>query len=521
MSFTDRGTRPTVGRRARAALGIFTLAAALAPASALAQSPAAPLHATGKAGEIKGQYIVVLKSGTGAASADRVVGRARGRGGRVDRQYRRALNGFTAKLSDAALAEVRSDPDVAYVEADAAVSVDTTQTGATWGLDRIDQTALPLNGTYTYTPDGSGVTAYIIDTGIRTTHTPFGGRAVSGYDAVDGGTADDCHGHGTHVAGTVGGSTYGVAKAVRLVAVRVLDCTGSGSNSGVIAGIDWVTANHVAGAPAVANMSLGGSASSALDTAVKNSIADGVTYAIAGGNDNADACNDSPGRTPEALTVGATTSTDARASFSNWGTCLDLFAPGSNITSAGYTSDTATATMSGTSMAAPHVAGVAALYLTGAPQASPATVASALVGAATTGKVTSPGTGSPNRLLYSLVGGGTPPPPPPPPPTGCGLAESYSGSLSGTNAFAILPNGTSYTVTKSGTHRGCLVGPTTADFDLALQKRSSTGTWKNVAVAQTTSSTENVSYSGTAGTYRWRVYSYSGSGSYVFGMTRP
>jgi subtilisin family serine protease len=270
-------------------------------------------------------------------------------------------------------------------------------------------------------------------------------------------------------------------------------------------------------------MSLGGSASSALDTAVKNSIADGVTYAIAGGNDNADACNDSPGRTPEALTVGATTSTDARASFSNWGTCLDLFAPGSNITSAGYTSDTATATMSGTSMAAPHVAGVAALYLTGAPQASPATVASALVGAATTGKVTSPGTGSPNRLLYSLVGGGTPPPPPPPPPppTGGGLAESDSGSLSGTNAFAILPNGTSYTVTKSGTHRGCLVGPTTADFDLALQKRSSTGTWKNVAVAQTTSSTENVSYSGTAGTYRWRVYSYSGSGSYVFGMTRP
>ncbi|MBA3746558.1 MAG: S8 family peptidase [Solirubrobacterales bacterium] len=503
---------------------MFALAAALAPCAALAQSPQAPLHSAATGAAIEGQYIVVLKGGTGAASSERVERRARGRGGRVDRQYRRAINGFTARLSDAALAEVRSDPDVAYVEPDAVLSVDTTQTGATWGLDRIDQAALPLNGTYTYTPAGAGVSAYIIDTGIRTTHSEFGGRAVSGYDAIDGGTVDDCNGHGTHVAGTVGGTTYGVAKAVRLVGVRVLDCNGSGVTSGVIAGIDWVTNAHAAGAPAVANMSLGGSASTALDQAVKNSIADGVTYSIAGGNANADACGDSPGRTPEALTVGATTSTDARASFSNFGTCLDLFAPGSSIKSAAYSSDTATATMSGTSMAAPHVAGVAALYLIGSPQASPATVGQALINGSTAGKVTSPGTGSPNRLLYSLVGGTVtppPPPPPPPPPTGCGLAESYSGSLSGTNDADILPGGTSYTVTRSGTHRGCLVGPTTADFDLALYKRSSSGSWTRVAVAQTNSSTENVSYSGTAGTYRWRVYSYSGAGSYVFGMTRP
>ncbi|HEV2774125.1 MAG TPA: S8 family peptidase [Solirubrobacteraceae bacterium] len=524
MSFTPLpGVRPAASR-ARTALGIAAIGLALAPAGALGQSTPAPLHGAATAAEIKGQYIVVLKNGAGAASADRVERRARGRGGRVHRQYRRALTGFTAKLSDEALADVRSDPDVAYVEPDAVVSLSATQSGATWGLDRIDQRALPLNGTYVYTPAGAGVSAYVIDTGIRTTHAEFGGRAVSGYDAIDGGSADDCDGHGTHVAGTVGGSAYGVAKAVRLVSVRVLDCEGSGSTSGVIAGIDWVTNAHTAGAPAVANMSLGGSASSALDQAVKNSIADGVTYSIAAGNANANACNDSPGRVPEALTVGATTSTDARSSFSNYGTCLDLFAPGSSIRSAAHSSDTGTATLSGTSMAAPHVAGVAALYLTSAPQASPATVVQAIIGAATTGKVTAAGTGSPNRLLYSQIGTSTspaPPPPPPPAPTGCGLAEAYSGSLSGTNDADIQPNGTSYTVTRSGTHRGCLVGPSTADFDLALYKRTSSGSWARVAVAQTASSTENVSYSGTAGTYRWRVYSYSGSGSYVFGMTRP
>ena len=416
MSVSPSAPRPTAARRARGALGILALAAALAPGAALAQSSHAPPQSAAPGAAIDGQYIVVLEGGSGAAASERVERRARGRGGRVARQYRRAINGFSAKLSDAALAEVRSDPDVAYVEADAVVSIGTTQSGATWGLDRIDQAALPLNGTYTYTPAGAGVNAYVIDTGIRTTHSEFGGRAVSGFDAIDGGTADDCDGHGTHVAGTVGGATYGVAKSARLVGVRVLDCNGSGTTSGVIAGIDWVTNNHAAGTPAVANMSLGGSPSSALDQAVKTSIADGVTYSLAAGNANANACNDSPGRTPEALTVGATTSTDARSSFSNFGTCLDLFAPGSSIRSAGHSSDTATATMSGTSMAAPHVAGVAALYLTGSPQASPATVAQALVGGSTAGRVTNPGTGSPNRLLYSLVGAATQPPPPPPPP---------------------------------------------------------------------------------------------------------
>jgi hypothetical protein len=338
---------------------------------------------------------------------------------------------------------------------------------------------------------------------------------------VDGGSADDCNGHGTHVSGTVGGSTYGVAKGVSLIGVRVLDCSGSGSNSGVIAGINWVTTNHLAGQPAVANMSLGGAASSALDTAVNSSIADGVTYAIAAGNDNQNACNYSPARVANALTVGSTTSTDARSSFSNYGTCLDLFAPGSSITSSWYTSDTATNTISGTSMATPHVAGVAALVLQGTPTASPATVASTIATAATTGKVTNPGTGSPNRLLYSLIGT-TPPPPPPPPPPGCGLAQGFTGTLSGTGASVYHPTAGSYTSATSGTHRGCLRGPTSGvDFDLYLQKRSTSGTWSNVAQSISTSSTEDIAYGGTAGTYRWRVYAYSGSGSYEFGMTVP
>ncbi len=389
MSRHERGPNATVARSARSALAITAGLASLAlvPSSALAQSSLAPLRGAGQPGAIAGKYIVVMKNGKGAVAADRVERRARGRGGRVARQYRRVLTGFTATLSDAALTEVRNDPDVAYVERDTIVSLDATQSNATWGLDRIDQTSLPLNGTYTYTPTGAGVTAYIIDTGIRTSHQQFGGRASSGFDAIDGGSADDCNGHGTHVAGTVGGSTYGVAKGVSLKAVRVLDCNGSGATSGVIAGIDWVTGNHAAGAPAVANMSLGGGASSAMDQAVNNSIADGVTYAVAAGNSNTNACNSSPARAAAALTVASTTSSDARSSFSNYGSCVDLFAPGSSITSSWSSSDSATNTISGTSMATPHVAGTAALHLQGATSASPASVSSAILSATTPGKV--------------------------------------------------------------------------------------------------------------------------------------
>ncbi|MEI6687968.1 MAG: S8 family serine peptidase [Thermoleophilia bacterium] len=318
--------------------------------------------------------------------------------------FTHAINGYTADLSSLQVAKLAKDPAVLRIEPDRVVAATTTQSGATWGLDRIDQRQLPLNGLYTYTQTGAGVTAYIIDTGILATHTQFGGRVLSGYDAIgDGNGSSDCNGHGTHVAGTVGGSTYGVAKGVSLVPVRVLSCAGSGSTTGVIAGIDWVVANHAAGTPAVANMSLGGGASPTLDAAVQRGISDGVTFAVAAGNDGADACNTSPARTPQAITVGATGSTDARASFSNTGACVDLFAPGLGITSSWWSSTTATNTISGTSMATPHVAGAAALLLAADPTASPATIASRMLANATPSVVTDPGVGSPNLLLAAVA----------------------------------------------------------------------------------------------------------------------
>ncbi|HVE86893.1 MAG TPA: S8 family peptidase, partial [Myxococcales bacterium] len=280
----------------------------------------------------------------------------------------------------------------------------------TWGIDRIDQRDLPLDQTYNYNASGKNVHAYIIDTGIRITHQDFGGRADVAFDAQnDGKNGIDCHGHGTHVAGTVGGTVYGVAKNVSLHAVRVLDCKGSGSTEGVVAGIDWVTANGVH--PAVANMSLGGPADPALDEAVRRSVASGVVYAIAGGNESADACLDSPARVAEAITVGATTDGDVRASFSNYGNCVDIFAPGYQITSDWNEGDMATNTISGTSMATPHVTGSAALYLEGHPQATAADVAAALVDNSTPDLVKNPGQCSSNHLLYTGFIGAAPPPP--------------------------------------------------------------------------------------------------------------
>jgi aqualysin 1 len=346
---------------------------------------------------IRDQWIVVFDD-----SVEDVRGTAyaltRVHGGDPTYIYESAIKGFSVNLPEPAIRALSRDAQVAYIEEDGEVSIDTTQSGATWGLDRIDQRNRPLNGTFVYTGTGSGVRVYVIDTGIRTTHTQFGTRAAVSYDAL-GGNGQDCNGHGTHVAGTIGGSTYGVAKGAMLRAVRVLNCSGSGTNSGVIAGIDWVRANHVK--PAVANMSLGGGASSAVDTAVNNAINAGVTFVVAAGNSNANACNYSPARAAAAITVGSTTSTDVRSSFSNYGSCLDIFAPGSSITSAWHTSTTATNTISGTSMASPHVAGVAAQYLSRFGNQSPATVRSALVNNATTNVLTSIGTGSPNRLLFT------------------------------------------------------------------------------------------------------------------------
>jgi subtilisin family serine protease len=356
------------------------------------------------ANRIENSYIVVLNDAVvgerGPFSIAPYIAQemAAAHGAEIQHVYQNALNGFAVKMSEQAAEALSNDFRVAYVEEDGVMTADTTQSNPPWGLDRIDQRNLPLSATYIYNWTGSGVRAYVIDTGIRTTHTQFGGRASNVFDAF-GGNGSDCNGHGTHVSGTIGGSTYGVAKSSLLRGVRVLDCNGSGSTSGVISGVDWVTANHIN--PAVANMSLGGGASSSLDTAVNNLANSGVPIAVAAGNSSTDACTQSPARAANAITVGSTTTSDARSSFSNFGTCLDIFAPGSGILSAWFSSDTATATLSGTSMASPHAAGVAALYKQFNPGASASTTRNAIVNGATTNVVTNAGSGSPNRLLYS------------------------------------------------------------------------------------------------------------------------
>ncbi|GGW54599.1 S8 family peptidase [Streptomyces griseoloalbus] len=384
---------------AACAMTAATATALLGASSAHAAEPAqGTVYGMNAEGAVAGSYIVLLDEKTTSADKKDL---AQEYGGKLSRSYGAALDGFAAAgLSESEAKRLAADPAVGAVVANRTVHTTATQDNPpSWGLDRVDQEDTAGDSKYTY-PDqaGEGVTAYVIDTGVRVTHQDFEGRASHGYDAVDNDdTADDGNGHGTHVAATIAGAAHGIAKKADVVAVRVLDDNGSGTTEQVIAGIDWVTENHQG--PSVANMSLGGGADPALDAAVSKAIASGVTFAVAAGNESADAGQGSPARVPEAITVASSTKDDAQSDFSNFGSVVDVYAPGSDITSAWNDSDEGTRTISGTSMASPHVAGAAAVYLAGHPDANPAAVAKALTDGATADRISAPGTGTPNKLL--------------------------------------------------------------------------------------------------------------------------
>ncbi|MEU6315491.1 S8 family peptidase [Streptomyces sp. NPDC047014] len=379
---------------AAAALGIAVDPAGAGPATGSVRTAAEP---------IPGRYLVVLKDLPASAAPDAEREAARGArlyGVTVHTVFSTALRGYAAGMTEAQAAKVAADPAVAYVQQDGLHSVSGSQADPPWGLDRIDQRDLPLDKKYTAAETASNVTVYLLDSGLRTSHEQFQGRAAIGVDKVgDGRNGADCTGHGTHVAGTVGGKDFGVAKGAKLVSVRVTDCRDRASTSAIIAAADWITANAVK--PAVVNMSINGGGNSAEDEAIKRSIASGVTWVVSSGNGNTNACNNSPGRISAAIVVNNSTSGDSRRSDSNFGPCTDLFAPGTGVTSAGNRSDSASRQLSGTSMAAPHVTGAAALYLAKHPAATPAEVQSALITAATPGKVRGVGKDTPNRLLYT------------------------------------------------------------------------------------------------------------------------
>ncbi|MEU0091210.1 S8 family serine peptidase [Kribbella sp. NPDC006257] len=390
--------RAVLGTTVAVGLAAAGLASTASASEAPSTPPAPTIRGAGSATAIPGSYVVVL-AGNKSAAETRVTTQslAASYDVKVRRQFDSSIRGFSANMSEEQAKKVAGDTRVAFVQQNQKITAD--QDDPPWGLDRTDQRDLPLDKKFEPSGTADNVNVYVIDTGIYAAHKDFGGRASVGTDTVgDGQNGVDCMGHGSHVAGTIAGTTYGLAKGAKIIAVRVLDCNGSGTTESVVGGIDWVTKN--AKKPAVANMSLGGGTDIALDAAVKASIDAGITYAVAAGNDSSDACSASPADQPDAITVGATDDKDAKATFSNFGRCVDVFAPGVDITSVGITAPDSTAKMSGTSMATPHVSGGIALYLSQHPDAKPADVAKALVGAATPDKVGDPGTGSPNKLLF-------------------------------------------------------------------------------------------------------------------------
>lgn len=471
---------------------------------------------TDNPGAIAGEYVVVFANQAQSAAANRQSSQAMVAtyGGRLEHTYGSVIDGFAAKMTEAQALRMAADPAVQRVEQAYEVGIVGEQVSpGSWGLDRLDQQALPLNQRYRY-PDnaGQGVHVYVMDTGVNLGHTEFTGRTSTGYDFVDKDTnPTDCNGHGSHVAGTAAGTSYGVAKKATVHAVRVLNCAGSGSNADILAGVDWIKTNAIK--PAVVNYSIGCSSrctDTTMDNAVRSLVTSGVMWVQAGGNGNDDTCYYSPQRVSEALTVGNSTSSDAKASSSAWGSCQDLFAPGTSITSAWYTSSTATQTISGTSMASPHVAGAVALYLGANPGATSSQVHSAIVGNSVSDRISGVPSGTPNRLLNTefLLGGTTPP------GSQCaGMRSVQTGSLS-SGQSQTLPYVYDST---AGTIQVCLDGPTGTDFDVYLERWNGS-TWSTVAQGITSSSDESFSYSNSAGYYRLVVESYSGSGAYTAGM---
>jgi len=494
MTVSHRSRRISAAALAgAAAIGSITFGGLAAQAD-----PVGEILGADAATAVDGSYLVVMDRDLSAATADTVTDEY---GGEIADRFE-GLNGYLAEMTASEAARLAADSTVAFVEQNQTVSVADVQTGATWGLDRVDQLDLPLDGDYEYLGDGSGVTAYIVDTGILATHAEFTGRVGTGYDFVDGDTdPTDCNGHGTHVAGTIGGTTYGLAKAVTLVGVRVLDCEGSGTYADVIAGIEWVADNH--SGPSVANMSLGGGYSAAVNTAVANAVDAGVTFAVAAGNEDTDAGSSSPASEPSAITVAATDSSDARAYFSNYGSIVDVFAPGVSITSAWIDSTSDTNTISGTSMATPHVAGAAAVYLGLHPSATTDDVAAWVTGNAAADRV-SDVQGSPNLLLYTGTEDGGSDPGEPSDCTGANttataiadratvnstLTLTCDGAASATSKvsvnithtyrgdlaiYLIAPDGTSYTL-KSASYDS--VDNVVATYTVDLDAETASGTW--------------------------------------------